>query len=239
MDRLSERNGELCPLFKCSITPSGSTNEGIKCGLPNEFDFLFCLEYFAEHFEPREREDLRQGYVEVWLREKLSGEIADGYHNTTLPGGRISTPDKIFDLFEKVIRSSLNTRMLWHDFSLIFKAYNPKSPHLVIEVLYRGQTFKNMNISIDMVTAVYFKGWRPRTLTNNPIPALEDIYNKGCHVVCPIIFFQYYQASCVAAESYIFKTAEDWMINAYVFHSSQSFDTWQRNNQLSGWAVLP
>ena len=147
MDRLSERIGELCPLFKCSITPSASANEGTKCGLPNEFDFLFCLEHFAEHFEPRERQDLREGYVELWLKENLSIETADGYHNTTLPGGRISTSDKMFDLIEKAMSSSLNTRTLWHDSSLIFKAYNPISPHLVIEVLYRGQTFKNMKIS--------------------------------------------------------------------------------------------
>jgi hypothetical protein len=40
------------PVFRCSVVPTGSSSDGTKIGDPDEFDFMFCLEYFSEECIP-------------------------------------------------------------------------------------------------------------------------------------------------------------------------------------------
>ena len=217
MDLISERVGELCPLLKCTIQPSGSSNEDTKCGLPNEFDFLFCLDRFAEDLEPMESDT--PGYAILNFKQHLSNEIMDEYKEFILPGETVIRLFKVFSSFAKIIKTSLNTRKIWYQNSLpfILKSYNPKGPHLVIRLLHRGKTFTNMDISIDVVPAVYLKGWRPHTLINHSTLLPDDVLNLGCHLVVKRNDEEsLYLISVVARESYIMKHVPGWMKDAYM-----------------------
>ena len=102
MELLSVRMG-----FNCSITLSGSSNEGTRCGLPNEFDFHFCLEEFPEHFEPRESD--RPGFATFSQKQNLSNEIVGEYNQFTLLGGKCILPLKWIKSFATMMKITLNT----------------------------------------------------------------------------------------------------------------------------------
>ena len=212
MDRISEKIGELNSLFKCSITPSGSSNEGTKCELPNEFDFLFCLAHFANHCAPSECS--KSGYATLHLKQNLPGDIKEKYNQFTKPGEDVSLTSKVFSCFAQIMKTALHSKEMWDEprVPLILQSYHPKDPHLVITLFYRGKIFKNMEISIDMVPAIHLKEWQPSKLINHSILVPEDVYNNGFYLVLKgsnkdsTIDNVVFQISFVKLESYIIKT---------------------------------
>ena len=226
MDLISVKIGELCPQFTCSITASGSSNEGTKCGLPDEFDFLFCLEHFAEDCEPEESNE--PGYAKLNLKKGLSNEKMDFYRQFIISGENTTLPRKIISYFARLLKIALNTSTLWqdHDLPFVLKSYTPRGPNLVISLLYRGKIFKHMQLSIDMVPAVYMKGFLSDKLKGLPNLVPEDVSNRGCNLVLrgcnqpEALDVRFYQISFVETEVYILKNVPVWMRNAYILMKS-------------------
>ena len=57
------------PVLESTISLAGSVNEGTKVGWQNEFDYIWSLKFFNEHFVPIESPMHPEGYVKLQLPE--------------------------------------------------------------------------------------------------------------------------------------------------------------------------
>lgn len=169
-----------------SVFPTGSNAEGTKVGRPDEFDFVLCLDKLNDKTEIFMTEECREtGYACLRFTETpLSEEYlpfsdVDGYF-LALP---------FLQLFFKYAKRALNETEMWTTGNLY---YNFEDKMVVLQgkpvfnfsVYWMGSTFKQLKVSIDLVPAVYKRGWWPPNIDVKEIPLMnERIFAAGCFLM--------------------------------------------------------
>ena len=172
--------------FEMSVFPTGSNAEGTKVGRPDEFDFVLCLDKLNDKTEIFMTEECREtGYACLRFTETpLSEEYlpfsdVDGYF-LALP---------FLQLFFKYAKRALNETEMWTTGNLY---YNFEDKMVVLQgkpvfnfsVYWMGSTFKQLKVSIDLVPAVYKRGWWPPNIDVKEIPLMnERIFAAGCFLM--------------------------------------------------------
>ena len=174
------------PLFTCTLQLAGSNFEGTKVNLPDEFDYLWKLNEFAEAFYPVESDDFPLGFIKL----------------------RIKT-DNLRPKFVRYINlnGDLDCKLLLEDF---FHLVNEKLKHVMKDNLerfrglicadylneiaysidnltfyYYGRHAKSLSISVDIVPTIDLGAWKPEGFREEEHILLETLGDKW---ECSIVF---------------------------------------------------
>ena len=172
--------------FEMSLFSTGSTAEGTKVGRPDEFDFVLCLDKLNEITEIVVTKGcLETGYAclkftETPVKEEyLSFADKDGYF--------LAFP--FLQYLFRYLRRALNEASLWKSGNLYY-TFEDKievilgKPVFNFSAYWVGSIFKQIRISIDLVPAVYKKGWWPPNINVENIPLMNDtIKAAGCFLI--------------------------------------------------------
>ena len=172
--------------FEMSVFPSGSSAEGTKVGRPDEFDFVLCLDKFNDKTAVVMTEEcLETGYACLRFTETpVSKEYlpfcdADGYF-LALP---------ILQHFFRYLRRALNETELWTSGNLYYNFEDKMEvlhgkPVFNFCVYWMGSVYKQLKMSIDLVPAVYKRGWWPPNINTNEILLMnENVIDAGCFLM--------------------------------------------------------
>ena len=167
--------------FKGSLFPTGSSTEGTRVREPDEFDFLYYLEVFGEECDIVEiYYYLIEGFVQLKANDTNSScaQYFDG--NGRLDGERVRYR------MMKLLEVAVNQRQMWESNELFFITFTDDSlkPVLNLEVKYIGSFFKALEISIDIVPAIYKKPWWPSTVVPDTFKLMTStIRDAGCAIL--------------------------------------------------------
>ncbi|XP_031549647.1 uncharacterized protein LOC116287147 [Actinia tenebrosa] len=172
--------------FKMSVFPTGSSAEGTKVGRPDEFDFVLCIDHLNEITKPvLIKECIEAGFACLkFTKDPVPEEFmsfcdSEGYF--------LAFP--YLQLLKKYLERALNENTLWRSGNLYYN-YEDKmvvirgKPVFNFDVYWIGSVYKQLKISIDLVPAVYKKGWWPANINVDQIPLMTDeIKHSGCILI--------------------------------------------------------
>ncbi|XP_071148967.1 uncharacterized protein [Mytilus edulis] len=178
--------GKYDSRFEMSVFPSGSMAEGTKIDRPNEFDFMLCLDKLNDITDIVMADNyMKNGFASLKFKdipdvdEYLSFTDADGYF----------LPVLFLRLFSEYLKRALNEPHLWKEGNLYFNVKNEftirhDKPVITFGVYWFGSVYKQLEISIDLVPAVYKRGWWPTNIDVDKIPLVSpDIKAAGCFLI--------------------------------------------------------
>lgn len=150
------------PILECNVTLSGSRKEGTKIGQNDEFDIKWHLLKFSEHVEPIELPEFPKGFVKLKLKGGTNSELLQKF---------VDENDFIDSM--KVIRSlysAINLALLNNDVltgtNLYLKSFLDLHKGSISNINFRwtGKSFKDLDISVDIVPVVEPTKWLPKTI---------------------------------------------------------------------------
>ncbi|XP_045203203.2 uncharacterized protein LOC123556503 [Mercenaria mercenaria] len=171
--------------FRISVFPTGSSAEGTKVGPPDEFDFVLCIESLGETCDIETSEFANPGYAKLRFRDN---PVHDEYMSFSDTDRYFLALPFLHYLF-RYIRRALNETQLWKDGNLYTRSEETirvlyKKPVFNYDLYWVGAHNKNMKISIDLVPAVYQRGWWPRHTKFDHMKLMHDTVNAaGCFVL--------------------------------------------------------
>jgi hypothetical protein len=204
--------------LKCTILRTGSTAEGTKAGDPNEYDFVFCLDGIANICRVSEDRN-KTGFAEL----ESNGDMPDSYSSFFDDRNKIKAPE-VRCAFSKVLQQLVLDRKTW-SFPHIF--FNGEIRHLeeydrpvfTLKLRWIGCTYKDEEISLDIVPAVRIEGWWPADIDFNSIDMMtDDIKKEGCLLLLQNPYFQsetLLTISCAPAEICLMKSLPSFIRESY------------------------
>lgn len=172
--------------FKMTIFPTGSTVEGTKVGRPDEFDFVLCIDSLGKMTSPVLRKKcLETGFACLKFNE--NPPVKEVLPFCDSEGYFLALP--FLQLFNKYLKRALYENRLWTRGNLYYN-YEDKmavisgKPVFNFSVYWIGSVYKQLKISIDLVPAVYQKGWWPANINVGEIPMMTaQIKQAGCFLI--------------------------------------------------------
>ena len=208
--------------FEGSLFPTGSSSEGTRVGEPDEFDFLYFLEIFGKECAIGEiYYYLIEGFVQLKSND-LTSSCANYFDGNGLLDG-----DLVRGRMRKLLEIAVNQKQMWDSNEMFFVDFTDDSlkPVLNIEVRYIGSFFKALEISIDIVPAVYKKPWWPSTISPDSFKLMTNtVRDAGCAVLLqtPKMKFEtddnnanYMRISSAPAEIALFKHLPAYVKKSY------------------------
>lgn len=174
--------GEFDPRFKISFFRSGSSAEGTKIRWPDEFDFVLCLDPLKENCE-----------IEMSTYPTTDNCACLKFKDTSVPDEFIPFSDEhhffvsqpyLKYLFQYIQRA-LFSRSLWESGQLSITdscgSLSFEAPVINFRVCWTGSKYKSLDISIDLVPAVYREGWWPPRYLPEKVD--DNVRKAGCLVL--------------------------------------------------------
>ena len=169
MHKLASFVSSADPVFRCSVVPTGSSSDGTKIGDPDEFDFMFCLEYFSEECIPYQSTDMiNSGFASLKLKSfydshPLAKYVTDGYFVESF---------SVRDTFQELVTMAFNNSEFWKSenmdnfyFDGIIRFPTDK-PILNLHIDWFGRILKHIVICVDIVPAVSIPQWIPAEMSS-------------------------------------------------------------------------
>lgn len=161
MNKIAISIGRADPEFRCTVFPTGSSEDGSKIGEADEFDFTFCLDFFSEECAPyQDKDTLNSGFATLKLKS---------FHESH-PLVKYTTDEYVIesyivrDSFQDLFTSAVNEPEIWNQNAFYFDGllnFPLDKPILNMEVHWCGRIMKSIIISIDVVPAVRTGDWIP------------------------------------------------------------------------------
>lgn len=172
--------------FSMSVFNTGSTAEGTKVGVPDEFDFALCLDHLIDmcdietDFDPEGFE-----YARLKFRDN---HVSDEYVSFS-DMERNFLPLPYLHMLFRYLRRGMYERELWEDGNLFTRSEErlyviSGKPVLTYCVYWNGTYYKQLKISIDLVPAVYRQGWWPHGAKfDNKGLISDEVQAAGCLIL--------------------------------------------------------
>lgn len=173
------------PAFRCTVYPTGSSEDGSKIGEADEFDFTFCLDYFSEECMPHQEEDMMNtGFATLKLNSFHESHPLSQY----LADGHVIESFIVRDTFQDLFTNAVNNPDTWKENVFYFDGllkFPIDKPILNMEVHWRGPIMKDIIISIDVVPAVCFPRWMPKEMEtrNQDLAIQRESIQDGCFLL--------------------------------------------------------
>ncbi|CAC5409221.1 unnamed protein product [Mytilus coruscus] len=150
------------PILECNVTLSGSRKEGTKIGQNDEFDIKWHLLRFSEHVEPVELPEFPKGFVKLKLKDDANRELLQEYVDEN---GFIDSMKVVRSMYSAINLALLNNDVL-KSTNLYLKSFLDLHKGSISNLNFRwtGKSFKDLDISVDIVPAVAPTKWLPHTI---------------------------------------------------------------------------
>lgn len=173
------------PAFRCTVYPTGSSEDGSKIGEADEFDFTFCLNYFSEECMPYQDEDMMNtGFATLKLKSFHESHPLLQY----LADEHVIESFIVRDTFQDLFTNAVNNPDTWKENIFYFNGqlkFPIDKPVLKMEIHWCGQKMKSIDISIDVVPAVRFSRWLPKEMENRRqgLAIQRESIQDGCFLL--------------------------------------------------------
>jgi len=180
---------ELEPLFKGSLINAGSTAEKVKVGYPDEFDFVCHLEKFTDIIA-----DVQPAETDTYAKIKLKSPVPKDFEKfcirseNTLNAGSLLihfcrvTRLAIYDILSMKHPNLYFGVMLPHELTTLFSNKDiPMHKLQGLNVSWRGNSFKILDISIDFNPVVFTKIWPKDAIKSSCV--LPDLSDRGMYLI--------------------------------------------------------
>ena len=156
----TERLALRQPMFGCQLILAGSRNERTKVGLPDEFDYILKLTKFSEVFEPVESEEFPNGFIRLHL---IRGVDPVPFEMVIDSDGYLDGMKVVEVLYKEFNKSILELETLKRTRLFPMKFLEPAKGS-IDNLVFRwiGATYKNIEISVDLVPSVCLHNWTPQ-----------------------------------------------------------------------------
>ncbi|XP_060072273.1 uncharacterized protein LOC132552149 [Ylistrum balloti] len=211
MDDIAKKMGEQDEHFSIQIYTSGSSSEGTKAGLYNEFDFVFCLPFFADLCEiVEERSDAFTGLARLRCKDLLPPRVVS--HLFDDEGFLLS--HELRKTCDSLIRRVILNRDIWKrdnvkmgSLATSFKTNDTEKPVSNFTISWIDELHKNLGISIDVAFGIHKAGWWPHGVSTETIAQMTDeVTPFGCLLLVQVPghmrwIGQHFRISCSLMES--------------------------------------
>lgn len=164
LQKLCAKASQIDPVLAVVPVLSGSMSENTKCGLPDEFDYLCCLEDMGEVCEAIEDHQIPAGFAKLRKRESVTlPHQYDGFFQSD--GFFISS--NVLQRFTLTMDRALADRDLWEGTPLLrancgFTAFH-SAASMAVSLRWHGARYKDLTIGVDCVPALWAPyGWWPK-----------------------------------------------------------------------------
>ncbi|CAC5368089.1 unnamed protein product [Mytilus coruscus] len=175
--------------FALSVLPTGSSAEGTKIGIPDEYDFVVFLDKFSEICEiiqPDILEENSQDYAFACARltdesKKIS---MSQYFVEKWTLNSWSVLQKLFFLLRRALFETCRSI----DGNLYFKFENDirhlsSKPVFNVTFVWIGSIYKELEISVDLVPAIRNLGWWPASNKISSMTMTKEARDAGCFLL--------------------------------------------------------
>ncbi|XP_033111273.1 serine/threonine-protein phosphatase 6 regulatory ankyrin repeat subunit C-like [Anneissia japonica] len=146
------------PLFCCELRLAGSSFEGTKVQVRDEFDYIWSLTEFNESFVPVESSVFPEGFVKLHIKEEMiGGRFSQYLDKDNFLDSRFLTR-QLFSLINEEVKNTLKG----HNDLVCIKFLDEifcGTSNLVFH--YFGRQAKSFTISVDVVPTILLAGWTP------------------------------------------------------------------------------
>ena len=233
----------LDPRFATTLLRAGSSSEGSKTALPNEFDFMFSLEEISLNIHPIFSEEDTALTVGVHTSGKDGNTIGERIQNKEL-----SEHTGVFSDYVQIVLNEGHEASRFLDFcdrtskevpndamyiyfsqmltNVLLSSSFPKNPNLFIKEVtidpaiileWRGCRFKLLEIHVDVVPAIRLPHWPEKTYRKRRL-FTTDILTIPCLAVpkSGSVSDQLWRCSMSLQETAIFRKLKPCIRNSYV-----------------------
>ena len=155
------------PVLCSTVSLAGSVNEGTKVGWQNEFDYIWSLNHFNEHFMPIESSLHPEGYVKLQLPE--SSQNMPGFERFIGSDRYLDAQELNYHMYLLINQGLLELFFGKQDHGIdlsciaIQKLLDIKIGKLSnICFFWTGPVMKNIIIDVDIVPTIVPKAWTPQ-----------------------------------------------------------------------------
>ena len=183
METVVQRLGEIEEVFTASLLPSGSVAEGTKTGNPNEFDFIFCLTKFANTCIIVEEETSKASGL-INARSKTKPPPSQFSHFFDDLGFILTQNVRV--VFNQLLSRIIREEATWKNSNFVLNGITDGSedierPAFSVQVRWMSCHHKQLDISIDMVPAIYPESWWPRYVDTTTMRLMtKAVKDEGC-----------------------------------------------------------
>ncbi|XP_060561997.1 uncharacterized protein LOC132721673 [Ruditapes philippinarum] len=185
IEQICQYVNEYDSRFRMTVFPTGSTVEGTKVGRPDEFDFVLCLETIGRYCVIKSPEPYNQVYALLQFKDY---PVPEGFLSFSDSEGYFQSLPFLKYLF-RYIKRALNERQLWEKGNLYYR-YEDKlhvisgKPVFNFQMYWIGSKYKQIALSIDLVPAVYRRGWWPEKACPESMRLVSDrVKDEGCFLL--------------------------------------------------------
>ncbi|XP_071944828.1 uncharacterized protein [Antedon mediterranea] len=176
---------DIDPRFEASTVLSGSVSEGTKIFLPDEFDYLCCLQQFDSITTVDETDSNRPAcFASLIMNTKNSScqhsVFAEFFNDSFLQQNLVSSR------FYQLIREVIPCNDIWSKFPRIHLYDEPKVEQGRIHSLsvrWTGWLIKDMVISIDLVPTIPKRNWWPSQIKKSSFTEDKHVSSLGCLLI--------------------------------------------------------
>ncbi|XP_052102014.1 uncharacterized protein LOC127735757 [Mytilus californianus] len=158
MQLLSARVTDRNKLFRCELRLAGSSFEGTKVRLRDEFDYLWCLKELGEAFVPVESSAYPQSFVKLRLKDdRIRFRFSQYINHENFLDCKLLTRH-LYILLNEEIKNILKDQN-----EFVCQKFLNEISHGTSSLVfyYFGCQAKSFPLSIDVVPTVWFDGWTP------------------------------------------------------------------------------
>ena len=183
METVAQRMGQIEEVFTASLLPSGSVAEGTKTGNPNEFDFMFCLNKFANTCIVVEEEASKTSGL-VKARSKTKPPPREFSHFIDDSGFILTQNLRV--VFNQLLSRIIREEATWKNSNFVLNGISDGSedierPAFSVQVTWMSCHHKQLHISVDIVPAIYPESWWPRYVDTTTMHLMtKAVKDEGC-----------------------------------------------------------
>lgn len=234
--------------FAATLLNTGSSSEGTLISQPHEFDFICYLDNFSSICTAHDSYRQIDGYCQAKLKDIEHYEL----YSEFFEGNRMLDPELVRVKMKTLFTIAFHQGQPWKDTRLYFEEMLDLADKPTINATLRwvGCRYKNLEISVDIVPALYFPGYWPSLIDTGSLTLLtEDINKAGCALLLQNANFSddfldnentYLRISAAPAEVALFRTLPPSVKRSYALAKIMlQPDICPPRHYEGEWSVLP